>query len=287
MGNKLVDMAGYVARSTYVVPGGYYVSSFLMKLFKNKEKRQFKFEGINFSVDTNTYLGSKMFWRGAHSWPPIFALRDHVKPGFVCIDIGANQGEYTMWMSKMAGKGGKVVSYEPLTKMYALLQENIRINKIAAENVTPVQIGLGNEECVVPIYWNKDGVDTINEGTPSIFKDGEQDTMVEQIQIKESGKAIRELIKGKIDFIKIDVEGSEMRVLQGMTDLLEKYMPIMLIELNRRALNLAETSPEAVAKFLSDMGYKLYVIKQRGVLESMLTDDAKSFIDENIIAKKD
>lgn len=89
-----------ISRNFYLIPGAYYLAIFLMKLFSlldsDNTRRTYTFKGITFKVDISTYLGRLLYWRGAHEWAPIMALRNIIKNGFTCIDIGANQGEYTL-----------------------------------------------------------------------------------------------------------------------------------------------------------------------------------------------
>src|SRR5437773_815579 len=58
-------------------------------------------------------------------YPELFYLNKIIKPGFVCIDIGANMGYYSTFMSRLAGKDGKVFSVEPVPLFADILKLNL------------------------------------------------------------------------------------------------------------------------------------------------------------------
>lgn len=286
---SLLQWTGKVSRAAHAFPGGYFISLVLKKLFKplypkNQDFVAFQFQGIRFNVELHTDLGQKLFWRGAHSWPPIFTLINYIKPGFTCIDLGANQGEYTLWMSKLTGSQGEVHSFEPAPKMIAQLKKNLQANQYFSKNVQVHEYGLSDEDCFVDLYLPEEGLQVANEGAASVFKSSEKDEFIARIELKKSGDTIRKVISKKVDFMKIDIEGSEMKALKGMEEVLREDKPIILIEINKKALNNAGSSPLEVARFLENLGYNFFFIEQRGKLSKVLLEQFESFDDENILA---
>lgn len=277
-----------ISRNFYRIPGGYYPAVFLMKLFSledsNAAWRTYTFNGIVFNVDISTYLGRLLYWRGAHEWGPIMALRKIIKNGFICIDVGANQGEYTLWMAKLSGTNGRVISFEPLTKMFKQLSENIALNKSMANRIIPVQKGLSETESELPIYSvNADNKFADNEGMPSIFPTNSKNTFIENISLSTLDIELNKLNIQKVDFIKIDVEGAELPVLKGAINTLSKFKPILLIEFNESTFNAAGYSSNDIFNFLKQFGYKFYMVGVRGSISESNIDNLPEFC--NIIAK--
>jgi len=68
-------------------------------------------------------------------------IRRAVTPGSVCMDIGANIGLHTLGMGRAAGPHGRVFAIEPESRNFALLSENLRLNRI--ENVTLIRAAAG------------------------------------------------------------------------------------------------------------------------------------------------
>ncbi|MFM6997720.1 MAG: FkbM family methyltransferase [Bacteroidota bacterium] len=286
---KLASFAGTVSRAFAQIPGGFYVAKLLKNLFHSGLKHQagfttYRSAGMTFRVELSTNLGAKMFWRGAHSWPPIFVLQHYVNPGFTCVDLGANQGEYTLWMSKLAGPAGEVHSFEPSSKMLEQLRATLALNSAQAQTVTVHPFGLSDANATVELFLPQAGSAAHNEGAATVFRTSSADESLGSIELRNAGEALQSATARKLDFIKIDIEGSELRALRGMRERLERDRPLILIEINRTALELAETSPRELATFLTDLGYRLNLIGTRGRLMPYSAERANEFDDVNVLA---
>ena len=287
---KFAHAAAALSRGCYRIPGGFFVAKTLKALAQSGLQDQqgfttYRFCGMTFRVELQTNLGAKMFWRGAHSWPPIFVLQSMIRPGFVCADLGANQGEYTLWMSKLAGPSGEVHYFEPSPKMIEQLREVLSLNLQQAANTTVHPFGMSDADEEVILYLPKAGSQSANEGAATVFRTSEDDQVLATIPLKESGKAFESATKRPIDFIKLDIEGCEMRALAGMSKMLQRDRPILLVEVNRWALNSAGSSPEELGSFLENLGYELYLIEQRGRLKKISTSSLTTVSDVNIVAR--
>jgi FkbM family methyltransferase len=275
-----------ISRNLYRIPGGYYLAVFLMNLFLGKTEsgwRTYTFNGIVFNVDTNTYLGRLLFWRGAHEWGPIMAIKKVIKINYTCIDVGANQGEYTLWMAKLSGNKGKVISFEPLSKMFLQLNNNIQLNNELSKRISTVKAGLSDTVSQIPIYSvNPDGKFADNEGMPSIFPTESKNTFIEIISLSTLDIELGKLNIQQVDFIKIDVEGAELFVLKGAINTLEKDKPDLLIEFNEATFNAAGYSSSDIFNLLEPIGYNFYLVGKRGSIKLCDTQNLPEFC--NIIA---
>lgn len=276
------------SRNLFKFPGGYFVVKLLMKIFepKNYPKnswRTYEFQGIVFKVDIHTYLGKLMYWRGAHEWGPIFALKKIIKRGDICIDVGANQGEYTLWMAKLSSDNGLVIAFEPLTKMYLQLKENITYNPKFYNKIITIQKGLSDKVSEMPIYAvNASDSFSDNEGMPSIFYSDTRNTFIENIVLSTLDIELKKLNIKKINFIKIDVEGAELFVLKGAIETLKKDKPNLMIEFNEQTFNAAGYSSNEIFNLLEPLGYRFYIIGIRGNLKPCNKNNIPPFC--NIIA---
>src|ERR1043165_8882429 len=70
-------------------------------------------------------------------YPELFFLQKIIKPGFVCIDIGANMGYYSTFLSRLAGESGKVYSVEPVPMFVDILKLNLKAIGIRNVEVMP------------------------------------------------------------------------------------------------------------------------------------------------------
>jgi FkbM family methyltransferase len=201
-------------------------------------------------------------------WTPyveseICGLRNLVAPGAVCVDVGAAAGIYTLALSRLAGPTGHVHSVEPLP--FANLQLARLLNVGSSANVHQHVVALGAEPGIdlmsVP-------VGRFGLVTGRSFLDrraGGPDPNVEfigQVGITVTvdtldALCVREGID-RLDFIKIDVEGAELQVLEGGTQVIEAFKPAMLVEIEARHAARYRRTPDEVIAWVLDRGYRMY-----------------------------
>lgn len=183
-------------------------------------------------------------------------FRKIVKKGMVVVDIGASIGYYTLIAAELVGENGKVFAFEPEPENYALLVRNIEAN--GYKNVLPVQKAVSNKVETTRLFLSPDG----NTGWHRIYdsQDGWDSIEIETVTLDEFFKDK----EGRIDVIKMDVEGAEMAVLQGMSHILKgndnlkiftEFMPMLLEKFG--------SSPEGYLSQLIKHGFKLYGIDEQ------------------------
>jgi FkbM family methyltransferase len=201
-------------------------------------------------------------------WTPyveseICGLRRLVRPGDVCIDIGAAGGIYTMALSWLAGPTGRVHSVEPLP--FANLHVARMLNVGRATNVRQHAVALGAEP----------GIDVMNVPvgrfglvTGRSFLDrraGGPDPNREfwgQVSVMVTVDTLDALCDREeldhLDFIKIDVEGAELEVLEGGKRVIEALRPTILVEIEARHAARYNRTPDDVTRWLLDRGYSMH-----------------------------
>ncbi|MCK4890820.1 MAG: FkbM family methyltransferase, partial [Candidatus Aminicenantes bacterium] len=138
-------------------------------------------------------------------------LSEVLKEGYLIFDLGANIGQQALFFSKAVGDSGKVVSVEPEINNYAYLQFNSNLN--GCSNIFCLNIGIGKEKGERILYS-----DSITGGRKSSF-------FVDETGRNYRGKsrlvpvlAYDDLVRefGSPQFVKIDVEGAETDILEGI-----------------------------------------------------------------------
>lgn len=255
----------------------------LKKLFSKKyttsEWRIFSFRGISMKVDISKSMGLAIYWRGAHDWRPIFAMEKLVKKGNTLVDIGANQGEYSLWSAKMVGNEGKVYAFEPFSAIFERLKDNLNLNPKFQKTIIPIQKGLSDKQGKLKLYSS----DLSNEGVNTLFKN-EDSIFLEEINLSTLDLEWERLGMPKLDVIKIDVEGAELPVLIGAEKTISKYSPVLFIEINQEACKSAGYEASDIFEFLSKLGYSFELIGLRGKTSPLIPERLPDFC--NIIAKK-
>jgi FkbM family methyltransferase len=129
---------------------------------------------------------------------------------------------------------------------------------------TTWNLGLGSEDGQVTL-WGSDELlihGARNDGLTSAFADSLRTTVVGQMVVKR----FDDLVKGRLDVVKIDCEGSELAALRGMEDALREFTPRLLIEMNPATFAAAGYDGEEVLAYLETFGYSSYRVGHLGAL---------------------
>ena len=167
------------------------------------------------------------------------------------IDIGANVGVWSYWLSKYAKQ---VESFEPNPKIFNVLK-NIKI-----KNVNSYNIALSNKSGSVDLLVPKGSKGFSNQGASlsSIKVQGEHK------RISIEAKCLDEYNFLDVDFIKIDVEGHEHEVIEGAQKTIKKFKPTMVIEMEEKHNQIPiEDQISSVEK----LGYKCCVLMNKKIIQ--------------------
>lgn len=230
-----------------------------------------KTEVGSFMVLPNDSLGKELIVKG--DFEPHFSqvIRNIIKTGNTCIDAGANLGYHTVGMARLVGKNGHVISFEPLRIIYQQLCGNVFINDL--RNVTCLNNALGNSNDMVCMNFVDVDSENVNIGGTTIGYGGD---VVEIIKLDD-------LHLTDVTFMKIDVQGSEVRLLQGAHKTINKFRPIMFIEVENIWLNQFGTSSEELLNILLSMNYMLVRINTNYPCDHIAIPKEKNFMFAEII----
>jgi FkbM family methyltransferase len=151
-----------------------------------------------------------------------------VKPDDVILDVGTNFGWYTTLFAQIAGDRGKIHSFEPSPTTYEKLLKNIELNNLV-DFVIANRCAVSDSEGSTKIHvFTKR-----SHGCASLSTLGEEEYEAFDTPLTTLNRYIADCSIERVDFLKIDVEGSELAVLKGASDLLSSpAAPPMMIEIN-------------------------------------------------------
>jgi len=167
------------------------------------------------------------------------------------IDIGAHRGYFAMYAALNSSSDSKIICLEPSDSNYADLTENIRINKLS--NVHALNKGVLSESGEATLYLYGPANNSILRDYENIIHKKSQNS--ESIQAITLAQIIDTYQLEKIDFLKIDCEGSEYDILYNLES--SVYEKIMVISLEFHDINEQKKSGYSLAVFLSQNGFKI------------------------------
>lgn len=178
----------------------------------------------------------------------VYHLPQLVRAGDACIDIGANLGYYARTISRLAGSSGRVWAVEPVAPIRKVLSRNLR----RCTNVEILPYALGTEDRDV-VMGNDSARESGYFGTGQNFvNESGRKTDVEFVARMRRGSELFAQLQ-RLDFIKCDIEGYEVVVMNEMRPLLERFHPTVLIETG------GENRPRIIDLFTS-LGYRGFTL---------------------------
>jgi len=222
------------------------VSGLMMKVFPPRTNR----------------IGRALYLEGVWEPEATGAFRSLIKPGDTVYDIGGDAGYYTLLFSKAVGPNGRVVVFEPIPKALERIAENLELNGVS--NVILIDKALGSK--AGSFVLEKPFEDSrINLARTNAV---ESDIMV---QMERFDTLAARLSLPVPDLVKMDVEGAELEVLQGMEDLVRNHHPSFVIELHPQFLPQFGASVDDVAHWLETRGYHLTAVDAGDISRSHAT----------------
>lgn len=213
-------------------------------------------------------------------WEPNITnfMWNHVKPGMQIVEIGANIGYYTTMMAGKIGEDGLVTAFEPNPAVFKLLKDNIEVNglrprvnlhELAVSNSTGEKFFTMLEDHVVSSSLLSPATLSMVEG--GLYENESKGRVTVQTTDLDSL-----LPMNHVDFMKIDAEGYEWHIFDGMKELLKRNPKMtMLVEFVPEYLGHAsENGATKLLQMITDLGYKLKYIDTTGQVKPISVTDA-------------
>ena len=178
----------------------------------------------------NNNIDANVFFYGAFEKPLLFFLRDTLNalitetPKAIFMDIGANVGHHSIFLSKFASQ---VLAFEPYPKVNMQFKQQIAHNNIS--NIQIFETGLSDRRETLNYYaptGNNEGIGSFDESSIS-----KGNTSYGKLELQEGDQVIESDSWKDIKLIKIDVEGFEKKVIKGLSRTIEEERPVIVCEI--------------------------------------------------------
>ncbi len=212
---------------------------------RNREKIIQKGAGAGLRFNPGRSHASYLLGINKPELQSVFA--EQLREGMTVFDVGANVGFFAMIAARLVGPAGRVVCFEPLPPNVQQLEANANLNNFRNVDVRPVALGAEDGEATFLVSEEPTWGTLKSVGTPPDRLIGETSVTIRRLDLM--------IADGEVpppDFMKIDVEGAEIALVEGAWETLKRYRPTLVIEMH--------ATNERMASLLEELGYRVQVL---------------------------
>lgn len=183
-----------------------------------------------------------------------------LKPGMVFVDVGANDGYYTLFAVQRVGPKGRVVSVEPSSREREHLERNLARNSVSNVEIVPAALGAAAGHAELHLAH---GVHTGHNTLGQFAHDDVVSARVERVPLETLDSVVARLGLSRVDVVKIDVEGGEANVIAGARNVLRAMRPALMMEVSDGALRAQMSSQVSLlATLQGELEYEVLTFSQ-------------------------
>ncbi|AUC96458.1 hypothetical protein QU42_31575 [Bradyrhizobium sp. UASWS1016] len=204
------------------------------------------------------HLQLLLYYLGIFEPSCVQAMKSHLRPGSTLLDVGANIGLFSIEGATAVGSSGNVIAIEAAPPHAQTIRDAAALNRLQNIEVVPAAVGSSEGAAILTLP---------EKGNYGMYTLG---SVAGERSFQVPVRRIDDIVAGRrVDFIKIDIEGSEYQALLGAVQTL-KSTPPLLIELNEAALVGCGSSARQVKQLLFSYGYQGHVL---GSAKQITLDD--------------
>ena len=186
-------------------------------------------------------------------------LTSFLEPGMTVLDVGAHGGVYTMLAARLVSPGGRVVSFEPSDRERTRLLDHLRLNGITNVTVVPSAVGAEDGEVELLVVGGQE------TGCNSLRKPPGERARGVRVPITTLDACIERHGIGRVDFIKMDIEGGERDALRGAERLFSRDRPALLCEIEPARIAPWGYDPHEILSMLDRRQYDWFSLDPDGL----------------------
>jgi FkbM family methyltransferase len=195
-------------------------------------------------VDLRSVIGRAIFMKGEFD-PIVFEpLISVLKPGGVFLDVGANVGYYSLLARDIVGTSGKVHAFEVDPRPLRCLRRTIQVGGFM--NISMHEVAVGDVDGERRLVMRGE----CGHSSVQIGREG----LVVQMTTLDSWR--KKHPQGKLQAIKLDIEGGELSGLRGAVNLLREEHPVLVCELIEEHDGRKFSEPDKIFALLESLGYR-------------------------------
>jgi len=188
-----------------------------------------------------------------------------IEPDQTVVDVGANVGWFSLNIAKRYPHS-QILAFEPVPNTFDLLKKNIKLNGM--DSIQTFRLALSSQNGEAILYMKAE--DSANASTINL-------NVGQEVQKATcTMRQLDELVKEngwKVDFIKCDVEGGELMVLDGALDSIDRFKPIIWAEMLRKWSACFGYHPNQIIEMLNELGYRCFTVNGANLQEFCHMDE--------------
>ena len=173
-----------------------------------------------------------------------------IRKGDIIFDLGANVGYYSVLFSKLCGKHGSVHCFEPVPETFQLLVDSL----VDSPNAKASNLAAGDSEEMMEISYDPEDLEKA-----TLLRQSDSTSSIRMVKVLPLDAYAQKIELKRLDFLKCDVEGFELKALKGMKDTLANYLPQISVE-----ITLPLELRFELTDFLKNLGYDSFRKIEKG-----------------------
>jgi FkbM family methyltransferase len=200
---------------------------------------------LKFAGNTRNVIDRMIYLTGAFEKHILYFLRDIVSElrknnvhHINFMDVGANVGNHSLYLATLADN---VYAFEPFARVREQFANNVELNQL--KNIRIFPFGLGKEPAILPFYAGPDS----NLGSASFVGDhSNHNTLIGELEVRNGDEVVQQEKLYPINLMKIDVEGFEKNVLEGLHNTILQNRPLIILEMSATAISSFNNSEQEI-----------------------------------------
>lgn len=227
------------------------LASLIKKLiFPNREVVET--QNGTFEVDIASNFGYQLLTGGVYEQSLVKTLQNYLKPGDIFIDLGANEGYFSVIASQIVGETGRVIAIEPQLRLQPILHRNFNLNSCNNAKVLPVAVSDKSGKASVHLSSN------MNTGSSSLVQSTVYPLSKQEVVTTTLSEIFQQEDITNCGMIKIDIEGWEYEAIMGSLEIFRKHrIKVVALELHPQILSKRGLSAKNIIDCLIGLGFTL------------------------------
>jgi len=227
------------------------LASFAARICGLNKRRLLRTEQGTFFINPISNFGSTLL-AGEYEPQMGAVLRRYLRPGAVFVDMGANEGYFSVLASSLVGPEGTVIAVEPQSRLQSVIEANLEANRCS--NVRLIRCVVSGRTEKVRLSLAPD----TNTGSSSLFRQTKYVVPTEEVQSFSLADFLNRAGVERCDMMKVDIEGAEYDVFMEGGDILRKgVVKHVVLEIHHAILANRGLSTDSLQAHMIESGYQV------------------------------